>query len=163
MDTGSAFSMLSSSLYDRLPDRPPVQSLRNSAPNIVGVGGASAEVKGYINVPLQIAGIKVAHPLLVVANNSFPILIGTDILRPHAASMSLGESMPFCLNTRVCDNCLERRTDVKRSFFKQNYSCVNRRPDHYSTSYSRTCSSSCPPIDARVNDSSRRFPRSCNP
>ena len=42
VDTGSAFSMLSSALYDRLPSRPSINSFENLAPDIVGVGGASA-------------------------------------------------------------------------------------------------------------------------
>ena len=89
VDTGSAFSMVSSSLHDRLPSCPSINSFKNSAPDIVGVGGASADVRGYIDVPLQIVGIKVTHPLLVVTNLSFPLLIGMNVLQPHAAKVSL--------------------------------------------------------------------------
>ena len=84
VDTGYAFSMVSSALYDRLPSRPSINSFKNSALNIVGVAGESAEVRGYIDVPLQIAGIEVAHPLLVVTNFSFSL----HVLQPHAAKMS---------------------------------------------------------------------------
>ena len=94
-DTGSAFPILSSALYDRLPSRPSINSFKNSAPDIVGVGGASAEVRGYIDVPLHIAGIEVAHPLLVVSNLSFSLLIGMDELQPHAAKLSLGSAAPL--------------------------------------------------------------------
>ena len=75
VDTGSAFSMLSIALYAKLPSKPPIQPFKNPAPDIVGVGGASAEVKGYVDVPLQLAGFEVAHPLLVVTDLSFPILV----------------------------------------------------------------------------------------
>ena len=61
VDTGSAFSMVSELLYSKLLTRPPIQSFMKPAPDFVGVGGASAEVKGYIYVPLQIAGVEVAH------------------------------------------------------------------------------------------------------
>ena len=88
-DTNTAFSMVSSVLHDRLPSRPPINSFKNSAPDIVGVGGASVEVRGYIDVPLKIAGIEVAHPLLVVSKLPFAMLIGMDVLRPHAASFSV--------------------------------------------------------------------------
>ena len=47
--------MMSFALYDRLPIRLAIKSFRNSAPDIVGVGGASAEAIKYIDVPLQIA------------------------------------------------------------------------------------------------------------
>ena len=52
VDTGSAFSMVSESLYLQLPTRPPIQCFNKPAPDIVSAGGASAEVKGYIDVPL---------------------------------------------------------------------------------------------------------------
>lgn len=82
------------------------------------MGGASAEVKGYIDVQLQITGTEVTLPLLVVSNFSFSILIGTDILRLHAATMSLGDdSAPLHLNTRVCDISLKQRTNINRSFW----------------------------------------------
>ena len=86
-DSGSSFSMLSSTLYARLPSKPAIHLFKNSAPDIVGVGGASAKVRGYVDVPLQIVGVEIAHPLLVVQNLAFPLLIGADILRPHAAAM----------------------------------------------------------------------------
>ena len=47
VDTGSAFSMVSSVLHDRLPSRPAINSFKNLTPDIVGVGGASGEVRGY--------------------------------------------------------------------------------------------------------------------
>ena len=88
VDTCSAFSMVSIALHDRLPSRPSINSFKNSAPDIVKVGGASAEVRGYIDVPLQIAGIEVAHPLQVVTNLSFSLLIKMDVLQPHAAKLA---------------------------------------------------------------------------
>ena len=83
--------MLSASLCEKLPSRPPVLSFKNSAPNIVGVGGASAEFKGYIDVPLQLSGVEVTHPLFVVSNLPYPVLVGTDILRLHQATVSFGD------------------------------------------------------------------------
>ena len=66
---------------------------------------------------LQLAGVKVAHPLLVVTNLSFPILVGTDILRAHSATMSFGNAVPLRLNARVCDVCLEQQTELSREFW----------------------------------------------
>ena len=67
-------------------------------------------------MPLQIAGIEVAHPLLVVTNLSFPLLIGMDVLQPHAANVSLGSAAPLKLSARVCDVCLEQRTNSNPSY-----------------------------------------------
>ena len=116
VDTSSAFSMVSFARYDRLPSRPSINSFKNSAPDIVGVKSASAEVRGYIDVLLQIAGIEVAHPLLVVSNLSFSLLIGMDVLQPYAEKMSLGNAAPLDLNARVCDVCLEQRTNSNFSY-----------------------------------------------
>ena len=75
VDTGSAFSMVSSARYDRLPSRPSINSVKTSTPDIVGICGGRSEVINYIDLPLQIAGIEVAHPLMVVLNHSFSLLI----------------------------------------------------------------------------------------
>ena len=45
VDTGSAFSILSFAFYDHLPSRHSIKSFKNSTPDIVGVGGASTEVR----------------------------------------------------------------------------------------------------------------------
>ena len=116
LDTGSAFSMESSALYDRLPSRSSINSFKNSAPDIVGIDGASAEVRDYIDGSLQIAGIEVAHPLLVVSNLSFSLLIRMDVLQPHAAKMSLGSAAPLELSARVCDVCLKQRMNPSPSY-----------------------------------------------
>ena len=86
--------MLSTALYAKLPSKPPTQPFKNPVQNIVNVNGVSAEVKGYVDVPLQLAGDEVAHPLLVVTDLSFPIFVGTDILPAHSATMSLGDAVP---------------------------------------------------------------------
>ena len=103
--------MVSSSLYPLLVSRPPIQSFEKSAPDIVKVGGSRAEYSGFIDVPLNIAGVEVAHPLLVVWYLPFPILIRTDILRRHDATVLLGDECPLQLHTRVCEICLENRDE----------------------------------------------------
>ena len=64
-------------------------------------------------VPLLIAGFEVAHPLLVVSELPFAMLIGMDVLRPHAASFSVCESTSLQLRNSVCPVCLERRAETK--------------------------------------------------
>ena len=116
VDTGSSFSMMSAAFYEKLPSRPRIYSFENAAPDIVGVGGASAAVKGYIDVPLRVADVEIAHPLLVVENLSFSLLIGMDILDPHAANFSLGGTREVQFKARVCDVCLEPRISTKHEF-----------------------------------------------
>ena len=100
-DTGSAFSMLSKKMYIRLPSASANQPLTRSSPDIVGVGGASAEVRGYVVAPVELGETAVHHPLLVVEGLAFPLLIGTDIFWPHSLIFTLGKATPLRLRTRV--------------------------------------------------------------
>ena len=80
------------------------------APDSIGVGGATAEICGYVDAPIEIHGTAVRHSLLVVEGLAFPFLLCTEILRPHGAMLTLDESAPLRLRTRVCDICREQRT-----------------------------------------------------
>ena len=40
-----------------------------------------------------------------------------DIMRAHSATMSLGNAVPLQYNARVCDVCLEQRTELSREFW----------------------------------------------
>ena len=83
-------------------------------PSVVAIDGASVPVNGYVVVPLEVAGTEIAHPLLVVRNLSCPLRIGTDILRPHEASVSVMCGDSDCLGVRVCDVCRECWPDPRR-------------------------------------------------
>ena len=65
IDTGSAFLMLSVAMHSRLPSAPPIQPFTRAAPDIVGVGGANAEIRGYVDMFVEIVCDAVRHPLLV--------------------------------------------------------------------------------------------------
>ena len=111
VNTGSAFSMLSTAKYGRIQNARPIQPFTGSAPDIIGVGGATAEIRGYVDAPIEIDNPAVRHPLLVVEGLVFPLLLGTDILRPYGAMLTLDVSAPLRLRTCVCDICSEQRTD----------------------------------------------------
>ena len=111
INTGSAFSMLSSAIYARLSDAPAIQPFTRSVPDVVGVGGASAEIRGYIDAPVEVAGVTVHQLMLVIKNFAFPLLIGTDILRAHGAVLTLDETGPVRLRNLECSICREQRTD----------------------------------------------------
>ena len=57
-----------------------------------------------------------AHLLLVVSNLLFSLLIGMDLLQPHAAKMSLGIAAPLELSAPVCDERLKQRTNPSPSY-----------------------------------------------
>ena len=111
IDTGSAVSMLSSALYARLRYAHAIQPFTRASPDVVGVGGASAEIHGYVDAPVEIAGVTVHHPLLVVEGLAFVLLSGTDILRAHGAVLTLDETAPVRLRNRECTICREQRID----------------------------------------------------
>ena len=116
VDTGASFSMMSASLYARLPNKPRIYSFEKTAPDIFGVGGARAAVRGYVDLPLRVAEVEIAHPLLVVENLAFLLLIAMDILDPHAANILLGGVREVQFKARVCDVCLETRIPAKHEF-----------------------------------------------
>ena len=98
-------------MYARLRDASLIQPFTRAAPDVVGVGGARAEIRGYIDAPVNIAGVTVHHPLLVVEDLALTVLIGTDILHAHAAVLTLDETAPVRLRNRECSICREQRTD----------------------------------------------------
>ena len=87
--TGSAFSMLSSAMYARLRDAPAIQPFTRAAPDVIGVGGASAEIRGYVDAPVEIVGVTVHHPVLVVEGFAFLLLIGQMFFERTAPSSRL--------------------------------------------------------------------------
>ena len=111
IDTGSAFSMLSSALYARQRDAPVIQPFTRAAPDVVCVGSASAEIRGYVDACVKVTGVTVHHPLVVVEGLAFSLLIGTDILRTHGAVLTLDETATVRLRNRKCSICREQRTD----------------------------------------------------
>ena len=68
IDTGATFSMISMRTLHSMNNPPPIENFITSPPRIVGVGGASAIVRGYIDAPLIIARTQVRHPVIVVAD-----------------------------------------------------------------------------------------------
>ena len=111
IDTGSAFSMLSSAIYASLRDAPVIQPFTRAAPDVVSVGGVSAEIGGYVDAPLEVAGVTVHYPLLGVEGLAFFLFTGTIILRAHGAVLTLDETAPVRLRSRECSICREQRTD----------------------------------------------------
>ena len=92
LDTGLAFSMLNSAMYARLRDAPVIQPYTRAAPDVVGVGGPSGEILGYVDVHVEVAGVTVNYPLLVVEGLAFHLLIGTDIFRSHGSVFTLDKT-----------------------------------------------------------------------
>ena len=110
VDTGLALSMLSAAMYTRLPDAPAIQPFLRAVPEVVGVGGERAVIRGYVDVPVEVAGVAVRHPLLMLEGLGFPLIIGRDILRAHRAVLTLDESAPVRLQIHECAVCREQRT-----------------------------------------------------
>ena len=110
VNTNSAFSMFSTAMYSCLASAPAVQPYLGAAPDVIGVDGASAEIRGYVDAAVKFANTAVCYPLLV-EGLAFSLVIGTDILRPHGAMLTLDECVSLQLRTRVCDMCREQRTD----------------------------------------------------
>ena len=87
-------------MYAQLLDAPVIQPFSRAAPEVVGVGGASAAIRGYVDALVKFAGVTVHHPLLVMEGLAFLLLIGTEILRAHRADLTLDETAPVRLRDR---------------------------------------------------------------
>ena len=87
------------------------QPFTRAAPDVVGVGGARAEIRGYVETPVKVAGVTVHHPLLVVKGLAFSFLIGTDILCAHGSVLTLDVTTPVRLQSRQCSICRKERSD----------------------------------------------------
>ena len=114
IDTGATLSMIPMRTISSLPNPPTVENFQSIPPSIVGVGGASATVRGYIDAPLVIAGAHIQHPIIVVEELAFPLLIGMDILGPHDAQLGVGASKSFRLDIERCRVCDEERSPATR-------------------------------------------------
>ena len=98
IDTGATFSMIPESTIASLRNAPSVENFCSAPPRIVGVCGASATVRGYIDAPLVISGTRVQHLLIVVEELAYPLLIGMDILGPNDAQLKVGASSSIRLD-----------------------------------------------------------------
>ena len=67
-------------------------------------------MRGYIDAPLIIARTQVRHPVIVVEDFSFPILLGINILGPHDAQLGVGSSSSIRLDVKRCRVCDEERS-----------------------------------------------------
>ena len=114
IDTGATFSMIPARTIALLRIAPSVENFSSAPPRVVGVGGASATVRGYIDAPLVIAGTRVRHPLIVVEELAYPLLIGMDILGLHDAQLGVGASSSICLAVERCTVCDEMRAGPPR-------------------------------------------------
>ena len=97
----------------RLPIAPVIKPLTCVSPDVVGVGAASAEIRGYVDAPVEVAGVTVYYPLLVVKGLAYwySLFIGLDILRAQVTVITLDETAPVRLQNRECSIFRELRTD----------------------------------------------------
>ena len=109
IDSGSSFMLIASSTLSALLERSSVEQFIHRHQNIVGVGGSSANVVGYVYVAVVIFDFEVRHLLIMVDELAYPLLIGTDVLRPDRAIFELGTPDVVRLKLGRCSVCIEER------------------------------------------------------
>ena len=109
IDSGSSSSIIASSTLSALLERPSVEQFMHRPPNIVGVGGSSAKVLGYVDVAVVIFDVEMRHPLIAVDKLGYPLLIWTDVPRPHRGIFELGSPDVVRLKLDRCSVCIEER------------------------------------------------------
>ena len=85
VDSDSLLSLVMTTTLSKLQKRTSIEQFLHRRSNIVGVGNASVRVLGYVDTTIDIAGVEVRHPFIVVDKHAYPTLIGMDLLRPHKA------------------------------------------------------------------------------
>ena len=78
-------------------------------PNIVGVGGSSARVLGYVEVSVVISDVEIGHLLIVIDKLAYPLLNGTNVLRLHHEIFQLNAFYVVRLKLGRCSVCVENR------------------------------------------------------
>ena len=99
-------------------DRAGLQPFDEPPPDIVGVVGGRATVRGFLDVPLEIAGDVLHHPLIVVKDLTLLLLVGINILRAHAGTVRVGVPDSFKLEVQHCEVCLEHQDRATSSFYR---------------------------------------------
>ena len=101
IDTGLAFSMLSSAMYARLHDAPGIKPFTPPAPDVIIVGGALSEICNYLDAIVKIANVTMHYGLLVVKSLAFPLLIKTCFLRVRRCFNACRDSVSPAVQWRV--------------------------------------------------------------
>ena len=81
--------MLSTAMYRRMPFAPANQMFTSAASDVIGVSGAKAQIRKYVDTFIKLNGTAVYYPLLIVVKSlAFSLLIGIDTLGPTARCSS---------------------------------------------------------------------------
>ena len=109
IDSGMSFSLIASLTLAALPERPLVKQFMHRPPNIVGVGGLSARVRNYVQVSVVILYVEVRHPLIVVDELAYLVVIWADVLMHHRANFELGAPDVVQQKLDQCSVCVVER------------------------------------------------------
>ena len=112
IDSGSSLSMVSASTLAALPVPLLVEAFMSGPPYIVDIGGSPLHVLGYIDAAVVVSDVEVRHPLVVISELGFPLLLASDILNPHRAIIKLGPADEMCFQVDRCHVCVEARVPV---------------------------------------------------
>ena len=109
IDSGSSLSMVSASTFAAFPVPLSVEAFTSGPPYIVDIGGSPLHVLGYIDAAVVVSDVEVRHPLVVVNQLTFPLLLASDILKPHCAIIKLGNPDVVLFQVDRCPVCVEAR------------------------------------------------------
>ena len=102
IDSGSSLLMVSASTLAALLVPPSLEPYTSCTPNIVDIGGSPLYLLGYVVAAVAVFDIEVRHRHAVISELAFPLLIGTDVLRPHRAITVVGTPEVVCLQLDRC-------------------------------------------------------------
>ena len=104
--------MVSSSTLAALPVDTSVNSFTSRPPNIIEFGDSPLQVLGYVDAAVVVSDVEVRHPLVVVSELAFQLMIGIDILRPYRTSCGCGTPDFLRFNVDRCSMYLKERVPI---------------------------------------------------
>jgi transposase InsO family protein len=125
LDTGSVVSSVCENYYEKHLSHIPVQGLEHVFDGkfqLSCASGSSLQLKGYIEVVLEVPGVEIAAPylLLIVKDTEFfnevPILVGTNVLNVWKKNVSQSSSTDNAGIKELLSRCSDNVCAVKEKF-----------------------------------------------
>ena len=80
LDSGSTISLIKESVVTGLPA---VKQLASNELQLVSAAGEPIPVVGRVVLPVQVGGLHVEHPMIVVQSLITQVILGMDFLQKH--------------------------------------------------------------------------------
>ena len=96
IDTSAGISVIGSDFYDSLPSKKQLPIQKGSFETAIAANGERFPLRGIAKLPVSIGNSTFIHPIYVSDNLSHRVIIGTDFLRQHSATIDYQNNILRC-------------------------------------------------------------------